>query len=90
MVKNAEGLVALEHYNTNPSPPVTVDDRTYQANPQYNVSLMWVKEEDVERILNSPQNMVKGCDCGNGAMKPRFHIASEINVSIHLTGDRPH
>lgn len=82
-------LVALEHYNTNASPPVMVDEVTYQSTPQNNVSLMWVREEHVDRILNSPENKVKGCDCGNGAMKPRFHIATEVNVSIHLTGDRP-
>lgn len=84
-----DGLVALEHYNTNPSPPIVVDDMTYQANPQHNVSLMWVKAEHYERILNSPENRVRGCDCGGGATKPRFHVATEMNVSIHMTGDRP-
>lgn len=83
------GLVALQHYSTNPSPPVVVGDTTYQAQPKHNVSLMWVKEEDVQKILNSPQNLVKGCNCGGGATKPRFFIASEINVSVHETGSLP-
>lgn len=82
-----DGKVAIQHHNTNASPPVVVDEDTYQSTPRFNVSLMWVKEEHLERILSQK---VKGCDCGNGAMKPRFFIASEINVSIHETGDRPH
>lgn len=83
------GLVAIQHHNSNPSPPVVVGETTYQAFPQHNVSLMWVLESDAEKIINSPENKTKSCDCNGGAYKPRFFYASEINVSIHQTGDYP-
>jgi hypothetical protein len=82
MVKNEVGLVAVKHHNSNPS-------RTYQAHPNFNISLMWVKEEDVDRILNSPELKTKGCDCSGGVKKPLFYLANELDVSLHLTGDRP-
>lgn len=84
-----DGKIALQHHNTNPSPPVVVGENTYQATPRYNVSLMWVKKEDAPKIIDSPENKAKSCDCNGGAYKPRFFYASEINVSIHETGDYP-
>lgn len=90
MVKNEEGKVALRHWNSNPSRPIQIGDTIYQSTPQHNISLMWVDESDVEKILNSPENKRKVCDCGGGTSGPRFHLANELDVSLFLTGDRPH
>lgn len=90
MVKNADGLVALRHYNSNPSRPIQVGERTYQAFPQHNISLVWVNEEDVDTILNSPLARTKVCNCGGGVSQPLFHLANELDVVLFNTGDRPH
>ena len=90
MVKNTEGKVALKHFNSNPSRPVQVGDVIYQSTPQHNISLMWVNETDVEKILNSPELRTKTCDCGGGVSRPLFSLANELDVSLFLTGDRPH
>jgi hypothetical protein len=89
MVKNAEGKVALRHWSSNPSRPIKVGETIYQSTPQHNISLMWVNENDVEKILNSPENKTKVCNCGGGASQPLFRLANELDVSLHLTGDRP-
>lgn len=74
MVRNSDGLVAIEHHNSNPS-EYTV--------PQHNVSLGWVKEEELPRILLIK---VKAC-CG--VERYKYHLASANNVSIHYTGHLP-
>lgn len=90
MVKNSEGKVALRHWNSNPSRPVQLGETIYQAHPQHNISLMWVNESDVEKILNSPELKTKACNCGGAVPQPMFRLANELDVSLYLTGDRPH
>jgi hypothetical protein len=90
MVKNVEGKIAMKHHSTNPSRPIQIGEKVYQAVPQFNISLMWVEETDVEKILNSPEFKTKGCNCGGGVTKPLFTLANELDVSLFLTGDRPH
>jgi hypothetical protein len=90
MVKNEAGLVALRHYNSNPSRPIQVGDKIYQSSPQHNISLMWVDEGDAEKIINSPENKTKVCNCGGGTSQPLFHYANDLDVSLWVTGDRPH
>jgi hypothetical protein len=89
MVKNGEGKVALKHHNSNPSRPIQIGDTIYQASPQHNISLMWVDESHVDKILNSPELKTKGCNCGGGVTKPLFSLANELDVSLFNTGDRP-
>jgi hypothetical protein len=84
-----DGNVPLRHHNSNPSKPVDVDGVIYIARPQHNVSIMWVPQELAERIVNSPLNTTKACNCNNGVMKPLFNYANEIDVAVHETGDRP-
>lgn len=90
MFKNDDGKVALRHHNSNPSRPIQVGEKIYQASPQHNISLMWVEESHAEKIVNSPENKTKVCNCGGGISKPLFHYANELDVSLWLTGDRPH
>lgn len=85
-----DGLVALIHHNSNPSRPIQVGEKVYQSTPKFNISLMWVQTEDAEKIINSPENKIKGCDCGGGVSKPLFRYANPLDVSLHETGDRPH
>lgn len=82
-----DGKIAVQHHNTN---PITIQvegtDKTYSFTPKNNVSLGWVDEQYLPRVLNIK---VKSCNCENGAMKPRFFVASDINVSLHETGQYP-
>ena len=83
-------MVALQQFSPNNVPKrLDVDGIFYTASLQNNVLLVWVPEEISERILSSPANMVDSCNCGNGAKKPLFFPASEINVSLHETGHLP-
>lgn len=82
--------IALRHYNSNPSRPVKIDEIVYQSTPQHNISLMWVSKEHAEKIINSPENKTKVCNCGGGVSQPLFRYANELDVSLWLTGDRPH
>lgn len=79
-----DGKVALQHRTTN---PVTVQidgtDRVYTFVPQNNVSLAWVEEQDVNRLLAIKE---KSCNCGNGAKAQKFFLASDINVCLWETG----
>lgn len=85
-----DGKVALIHHNSNPSRPIQVGDKVYQSVPQFNISLMWVDEGDADKIINSPENRTKVCNCGGGVTQPLFRYANLIDVSVHETGDRPH
>lgn len=85
MVKNDAGLVAIKHHNSNPSRPIQVGDKTYQSVPQFNISLMWVDESHLEFVLGLK---TQGCNCGNGATKPLFHLANELDICLWETGDR--
>ena len=87
MIKK-DGLVALQQYSANNiSRKVEVEGVIYESNLKNNVILMWVPETVAEKILNSPNNMTKGCNCPNaGALKPLFYYASQTNVNIHETG----
>ena len=81
MVKNEEGLVAIEHYNTNgASVHMDATGNDYVWTPSYNVSLAWVREEDVPALL-----AVRTRACCNQT-KNKFRLAGELNVKIWQTG----
>lgn len=81
-----DGKVALRHVNSNPSRPVQVGDKVYQSFPKNQVSLVWVDKEDAERIINSPLNRTKVCNCGGGVSQPLFHYANLNDVNVFETG----
>ena len=82
-----DGKVAVQHYNSNPTTiQVEGTDKAYSFSPKNNVSLGWVDEAYLPRVLSIK---TKSCNCNNGAMKPRFFVASDINVSLHETGRYP-
>jgi hypothetical protein len=82
-----DGKVALQHHNSNPATiQLEGTDKAYSFSPKNNVSLGWVDEEYLPRVLNIK---TKACDCDGGRMKPKFFVASDINVSIHETGHLP-
>jgi hypothetical protein len=82
--------VALQQYSANNIPKrVEVEGTLYEPSLRNNVILVWVAQEDAEKIINSPLNTTKSCNCNNGTYKPMFYYASEINVSIHETGHMP-
>ena len=76
-----EGYVAIQHYNTN-GWSVKVGDTTYTWIPQHNVSMAWVKEEDVDKILKI---RTRGC-CGTD--RNRFVRSSQIAINLWSTGNR--
>lgn len=89
MVKR-DGKIALQQNSSNNIPKqVEVDGTLYSPVLRHNVILVWVAEDHAEKIINSPKNTMKSCDCNNASYKPMFYYCSEINVSIHETGDLP-
>ena len=83
MIKNDEGLVALEHYNSNPKTvKIDADGTTYNFKPQHNVSLAWVQEKHVNQLLDTQVDIC----CGKRRML--CHLASETNVNLWRTGNR--
>jgi hypothetical protein len=83
MIKNSDGLVAMQHYNTNPRTVKIDRDRTmYSFIPKFNVSMAWIKEEHVSDLLAARGKMC----CGKKGNL--FYLASQINVNLWMTGDR--
>lgn len=81
-----DGKVALQHRTTNPvSVEVEGTGRVYSFVAQNNVSLAWVEEQDVERLLLV---RTKACNCGNGSSAQKFILASQLNVCLWETGTR--
>lgn len=82
-----DGKVALQQFSANNIPKkVEVDGVRCEPSLRNNVIMAWVEEKYVPKIL---EIKVKSCDCNNGAMRPLFFIASDINVSLWETGTYP-
>ena len=78
-----EGHTALKHYCSNPyNVYIKSDDVHYVFTPKDNISLAWVKDEHVDKVLS----VTKNC-CGN-SRKPRFFRASETDVRRWNFGGR--
>jgi len=82
MIKREDGLVALEHYNSNPKSVKLSDGTAVSFSPQHNVSLAWVEERYVPELVGMRARIC----CGK--TKPLCFPASETNVNIWLTGNR--
>jgi len=82
-ITREDGWVAIQHFTSN---PVTVriesTGNDYSFVPRHNVSLAWVRPEDVDSILKI---QAKIC-CGK--MKAKFLYASQMNVCLWETGER--
>lgn len=61
---------------------IAVGDAEYVFIPNHNISLAWIDNEYVQRVLN----MKRGC-CG-GSKKVQFVLASETDVRRHTFGGR--
>ena len=79
---NRDGLIALQHYNSNAKSVPMSDGTVYSFTPQHNVSLAWIQEKHVPEMLNK---RAKIC-CGK--TKPLCFPASQVNVNIWETGNR--
>jgi hypothetical protein len=82
-IKNSDGLVALQHYTTNPCTVIVEGANTsYTFVPKHNVSMAWVKPEHVDRLL---AQTAKGC-CGRNKQK-KFVLASQTNANLWMYGN---
>jgi hypothetical protein len=85
-----DGMVALQQFSPNNVPKtVEIDGVQYTSSLRNNVLMVWMPQEHAEKLLGSAQNITKSCNCANGATKPLFFPASEINASLHETGHLP-
>lgn len=84
IVTNADGWIALQHHNSN-GRAVIINGNTYVFYPKHNVSLAYVRPEDVDAILAIRD---KSCNCGGGRFRAAFFYASQINVCVWETGER--
>lgn len=80
-VVDIDGKVAIQHTTSNPF-SISVNGRTYHWIPKNNVSLAWVEERDVSRVLSE---FTRGC-CGK--VVKRFILASFINCNLWSFGTR--
>ena len=71
MIKNDEGLVGIRNWTSNP---------TMYTTPSHNVSLGWVAEDDLPKILAIK---VRAC-CGFDRIQ--FHLANENDIQIWTNG----
>ena len=76
-----DGYVATQHYTAN-GWHVKVGDTLYTWTPSHNISLGWVKEGDLSKILNID---TRACCVKR---KKRFFVASAVNVKLYETGER--
>ena len=79
METNLDGLVAIRHYNSNPS-SVSINGNSYTFIPKFGISLAWVNPNDVSQILSIK---VSSC-CGKEQL--RFAYASGNAVKVWETG----
>jgi hypothetical protein len=79
MVKNEEGLVAVRHWNSNPSAEL-VNGLLYHFTPQFGASIGWVKEEDVAYLLTLRANIC----CGK--TRDKYFLPDEQQVRVWKTG----
>jgi len=83
MVKNEQGQVALVYYQPTPrvvTIPAKPKPVNYAFTVKHAVSLAWVDEKDVAKIL-----AIMNYCCG-GQSKTAFHYASESALKVHETG----
>lgn len=76
-----DGLVAIQHRNSNPT-AYKVDDTVYNWVARHNVSLAWVRPEHLNNVLSQQARIC----CGKQGK--RFMLASLINTNIFETGVR--
>jgi len=74
-----EGYTALKHYISNPK-LVKIGDTEYYFHPRANISMAWVKDEHVDKVLA----ITKQC-CG-GNRKSVFRVANEADIRRHTNG----
>ena len=80
-----DGRVAIQHISSNPT-NVMVGKVGYVFTARNQVSLAWIPPEDADKVLLSKSN--KTCSCGGNSSKPKFHLASLINVNLHIYNNR--
>lgn len=78
-VYNANGEVAMKHAQPN-TQFVNVSGREYVFFPKRNVSMCWVREEDVQKILD----ITRQCCGGNKAHPYRLAHGGDVRVWENL------
>lgn len=86
-IRNDAGQVALKWVLNRPARTIKIDGtgRYYVPVYKYNVPMIWVEEQDVEKILAVKE---KTCNCANGTYQNAFVLANEIDVNLHKCGNR--
>ena len=81
MIKNERGEVAIVYYQTIPK-VISVHKRQYAFAIRRNISLSWVKPEDVDAILSITNT------CCGGNTKTVFRYANSTEVRVWMNGGR--
>lgn len=86
-LRNGAGQVALKWILNRPAKPVQIQgtNRYYVPAYQQNVPMIWVNEEDVEKVLSIRE---KTCNCNNGTWNQAYILANQIDVNLHTCGQR--
>lgn len=86
-LRNSAGQVAMKWILQRPAKTVKIDGtpRYYVPVYQQNVPMIWVDEQDVEKILAIRE---KTCNCNNGTFNQAYVLANQIDVNLHTCGQR--
>lgn len=86
-LRNDAGQYALKWALNRPAKTVVIDGtkRYYAPIYKYNVAMIWVEPEDVEKILAIRE---KTCNCNNGTYNQAYVFANQIDINLHKCGDR--
>ena len=86
-LRNDAGQIALKWVLNRPAKTIQLQGtkKFYVPRYEHNVAMIWVDEQDVEKILTVRE---KTCNCNNGTFQQAFALANEIDVSLHKCGNR--
>lgn len=76
-----DGKVAIANIRALES-HIKIDGKSYDFNPQHCVSICWVNEEDIDKVLH----IMGGCNCTNGSKSPIYMVASDVQIRVYETG----
>lgn len=86
-IRNDAGDVAIKWVLNRPAQTIQIQgtDRYYVPRYAHNVAMLWIREQDAERVLGFKE---KTCNCANGIFQNAFVLANQIDINLHKCGNR--
>ncbi len=86
-LRNDTGQIALKWVLNRPAKTIQLQGtkKFYVPKYEHNVAMIWVDEQDVEKILAVRE---KTCNCNNGTFQQAYGLANSIDINLHKCGNR--